>query len=73
MTMATRILTVGLVAIGAMAAARAAASQNITMKVQVQNSANIAPAVLSQAEAEVTRIFAQAGVDMSGQMRPCSR
>jgi hypothetical protein len=58
------MLTAGLVAMVVMGANRPAAAQDLTVTVQVQNRAEVADGVLAQAEAEVTRIYAEAGVNV---------
>jgi hypothetical protein len=64
MAKTTRMLTAGLVAVVVMGATRPAAAQNLTVTVQVQNHAHVADEVLARAEAEVTRIYARAGVNV---------
>jgi hypothetical protein len=64
MAKTTRMLTAGLVAMVAMGANRPAAAQNLTVTLQVQNYAHVADDVLARAEAEVTRIYARAGVNV---------
>jgi|SRR5437588_1964122 len=63
MARATRNLTAGLVAMVVMGSTRPATAQDLTVTLQVQNRAHVADDVLAQAQAEVTRIYARAGVN----------
>jgi hypothetical protein len=62
MARATRILIAGLAAMVVVGSSRPAAGQDLTVTLQVQNRAHVADDVLARAEAEVTRIYARAGV-----------
>ena len=63
MARATRNLTAGLVAMVVMGSTRPATAQDLTVTLQVQNRAHVADDVLAQDQAEVTRIYARAGVN----------
>jgi len=63
MARATRNLTAGLVAMVVMGSTRPATAQDLTVTLQVQNRAHVADDLLAQAQAEVTRIYARAGVN----------
>jgi hypothetical protein len=62
MTRGTRILIAGFVAMVVVGSSRPTAAQDLTVTLEVQNHAHVADDVLARAEAEMTRIYAKAGV-----------
>jgi hypothetical protein len=62
MARARRIQIAGFVAMVVVGSSRPTAAQDLPMTLEIQNHAHVADDVLARAEAEVTRIYAKAGV-----------